>query len=203
MDIKDIEFNYTKYYKSINFERSGLFDCIKKNFKSNNVVYIGSSIHITPSFYFQNVTYIDNSGLSRSFFHTPGNVAAYISSFKKYKSNPHVTYNNVDYQNYKLNSQCNYDIALCIYSPNSLATAIHCIKKKGIIIYLPLPSDTSFLKYQHMLQLTGVLQYKRNKYVLDKKRVQEKYVSHSGYNYLADNHFVEKNTYAVYMLKSP
>ena len=75
MNFNEIKYNYKKYYENIQFERIGLFNCIKNNFKIDNVIYLGSSIHITPSFIFPNVTYVDTSELSSLFFQDIKSVA--------------------------------------------------------------------------------------------------------------------------------
>lgn len=59
---------YSKTYCDMNFERRGLFELLCQKFPSEKVIYPGCSIHITPSFYFQHVLYIDRSQAATDFF---------------------------------------------------------------------------------------------------------------------------------------
>jgi hypothetical protein len=63
----DIVYEYEKQYRQLEFERIGLFCCIKKAFEVDSVVYIGSSIHIAPSFVFRHVTYIESGPTADEF----------------------------------------------------------------------------------------------------------------------------------------
>ena len=59
---------YNRFYSALNFERAGLFKLIKDEYGCNTVLYPGCSIHITPSFYFQHVVYVDISEAAKDFF---------------------------------------------------------------------------------------------------------------------------------------
>jgi hypothetical protein len=52
MTLSEIKANDQKYYASIHFERTALFECLNAYFDAETLLYIGSSIHITPSFIF-------------------------------------------------------------------------------------------------------------------------------------------------------
>ena len=74
---------YDKHYQSIGFERAGLFELIQKQFLCETALYPGCLIHITPSFYFAHVVYVDHNPLSREFFSQKEQVAAFIHHYKK------------------------------------------------------------------------------------------------------------------------
>lgn len=142
MSIEDPEFLYNKYFSNLDFERLGLFECIKREFQPENVIYIGSSIHITPSFIFQNVTYIDKSLMAKEFFQNESGVKVIINSNKQYKLQPYVNFYNLDYLKSDIGNRYKYDVCMSIFTSNSLEGLEKYIKPGGILIFLPLSVKT-------------------------------------------------------------
>src|SRR4030042_1040311 len=97
MNLANIRLHYDRLYRDIDFERAGLFASICKKYNPKRVVYVGSSIHVTPSFYFRNVTYADDSQLAQSFFSDKRDVAIFIGENKKYRGASQFEYYNIDY----------------------------------------------------------------------------------------------------------
>ena len=139
MNLRQIEDHYWKYFGAIEFERLGLFECAKNEFGDGEVLYLGSAAHITASFIFRNVTYLDKSETSRMFFSDPKSVAAFINKRKRYSSSSYLKYIEEDYN--KDTAPKQYDLVFAIFSPDSIAAASRYVKQGGFIIYLPLPSE--------------------------------------------------------------
>jgi len=94
--------SYKTFYVDINFDRARLFEIVKKEYDCNTVLYPGCSIHITPSFYFQHVVYVDISNVAKEFFNDIHNILDYINSNKKYKQSAYVQFIHGDYTNHFL-----------------------------------------------------------------------------------------------------
>ncbi|MFY9218197.1 MAG: hypothetical protein WBJ30_01445 [Tepidanaerobacteraceae bacterium] len=80
--------SHKRFYVDINFHRTGLFETLKKEYGCNTVLYPDSSIHITPSFYFQHVVYVDISEMAKEFFSDIHSILDYINSKKNISSLP-------------------------------------------------------------------------------------------------------------------
>lgn len=83
---------YHKQYVELNFERLKLWKAVRQHMQPENVLYVGSSIHITPSFVFQNVTYVDPGTGARDFFQDLSAVKELIRSQAIYRSDPYVAF---------------------------------------------------------------------------------------------------------------
>jgi len=68
MKKKDSLILYKKYHIDRDDERLGLFLEIAKKFNIRNVLYPGSFVHITPSFIFPRVVYVDSYKKAKKFF---------------------------------------------------------------------------------------------------------------------------------------
>lgn len=180
---------YNKYFKSIDFERLGLFKCIKETFKSETVIYIGSSIHITPSFVFQNVTYLDRSEMSKEFFSHLSDVKNIIKSNKEYQLEPYLCYKHQDYLKYIPKKQ--YDLCISIFTSNSTDGVMEYIKPGGLLIFLPL-SDV-LISQSEKLSYLGHIKLE-NRYIFKEGRPSGSVKTVKNRNKV----FIESNIYSVY-----
>jgi hypothetical protein len=68
---------YEKFHSGRKMERRGLVAALfAKNLvdSSSKCLYLGSSVHITPSLFFEDVTYVDNWKKAEAFFKDSQNV---------------------------------------------------------------------------------------------------------------------------------
>ncbi|PZD71460.1 hypothetical protein C1752_06325 [Acaryochloris thomasi RCC1774] len=93
---KDALQTYQKYYIDRDYEQLDLFQLLKSEFGISSVIYPGSFVHVSPSFVFQTVTYIDSDKNAKLFFQEE-QVQALIQHRKQYKEAPSVTFYGADY----------------------------------------------------------------------------------------------------------
>ncbi len=88
---------YKKYYIDREYEQVDLFRLLKDGFGIKRVVYPGSYIHISPSFIFPDVVYIDADKKAIKCFQS-GQLLEIIHGRKEYPEDPIVTFHGADYQ---------------------------------------------------------------------------------------------------------
>ncbi|NLT96305.1 MAG: class I SAM-dependent methyltransferase [Clostridia bacterium] len=126
--------SYHRFYSALNFDRSGLFRLIKEEYGCDTVLYPGCSIHITPSFYFQHVVYIDISEKAKEFFQDKQNVQSFVNSNKKYKQSAYIQFIHGDYTKELPLREKNYNLLLSIYAGDIIKSCNKNIKPGGIIV---------------------------------------------------------------------
>lgn len=126
--------SYKRFYVDINFDRAGLFETLKKEYGCNTVLYPGCSIHITPSFYFQHVVYVDISKAAKEFFKDIHNILDYINSNKKYKQSAYVQFIHGDYTEPLPVREENYDLLIALYAGGITQSCKKYVKFGGIIL---------------------------------------------------------------------
>ena len=89
---------YQKYFQEKQFERLDLFEVIADRFNIQRTLYAGSFVHITPSFVFSDVIYVDNDKQAKQFFGKP-EVFKVIAERKIYPQEAKVTFHFADYRN--------------------------------------------------------------------------------------------------------
>lgn len=191
MKLEQIQNHYRKFYESVAFERVGLFECAKREFGDGEVLYLGSSAHITPSFIFRNVTYLDHSEISRDFFSDLGAVRQFIESRKRYQPSPTLAYVDADYTSRKAHKR--YDLVWAIFSPGSLTAAQSYVNRGGILVYLPLPSEEGKSDFAPEFEEIGMIRLVKGKY----KYSADKWVREKQKKDMVDNKFRDVYVYSV------
>lgn len=86
---------YWKFYESIGFERTGLFECLRNEFGDGSVLYPGSSSHISHSLVFSNVIYVDRSEVSEDVLGDEAVMVEFVELKKKYRRRPDIRFRDV------------------------------------------------------------------------------------------------------------
>ncbi len=198
MNCADIRLHYTRLYRDLCFERHGLFDSVRRKFNPRRVVYVGSSIHVTPSFHFSDVTYVDDSELAQSFFSDKPSLISFVGEHKRYRGRTRIDYRNIDYLKHQIAPAGTFDLAFSIFAPRSLGPASACVKKNGIIVSLPLPSVKHPESVRRGLIRLGSIVFagKRYRFVPAAGRAVPR--PKVTLRYITGNRFVEKNSYSVF-----
>jgi len=157
---------YDQLYKSLGFERSELFELIKKTFNPKTVIYPGCSIHITPSFYFNHIIYIDKSQPSLNFFSDDHTVKDLINKNKTYKEAAYWKFIPSDVKNNLGLKLASYDLLLSLFAGKMIEYCEQYIKPGGIILTGSFFSDNESIKEKETFKLIGLIKRKNKKYIL-------------------------------------
>lgn len=88
---------YQQYFVSRDFERLDLFQLLAKELHILSAVYPGSFIHITPSFVFPLVAYIDSDRKAKRYFKEMTAVLEFVRLRKEYDGEPEIQFYGQDY----------------------------------------------------------------------------------------------------------
>ncbi|MGI6422632.1 MAG: class I SAM-dependent methyltransferase [Syntrophomonadaceae bacterium] len=158
---------YNRFYSALNFERAGLFKLIKDEYGCNTVLYPGCSIHITPSFYFQHVVYVDISEAAKDFFQENKNLLSIVNSNKKYKQSAYIRFIHSDYTKQLPLRENNYDLLLSIHAGGVTGSCNKYIKKGGIIVSNNHQNDAQQALKESSVRLEALIRRKGKKYHID------------------------------------
>lgn len=106
---------YQRYFQERQFERLDLFEQIADAFPIQRVLYPGSFVHITPSFVFPDVVYVDNDKQARQFFRMP-EILTLIAERKVYPQEATVTFHDADYRHGFDESPATFDLLISQYA---------------------------------------------------------------------------------------
>lgn len=159
--------SYDRFYTDLNFDRAGLFKLIKEEYGCGTVLYPGCSVHITPSFYFQHIVYVDISETAKGFFQENQNILSIINSNKKYKQSAYIQFIHSDYTKKLPVRENNYDLLLSIYAGGIIKSCKRYIKPGGIIISNNHQNDAQEALEDPSLRLEALIRRKGKKYHIE------------------------------------
>lgn len=106
---------YKKYFQDRRYERLGLFQSIAEKFDVRRALYPGSFVHVTPSFIFPVVVYVDNDKQAKQFFSEP-EIYQFIAQNKAYPQAAQVKFHFADYRNGFDETEGSFDLLISQYA---------------------------------------------------------------------------------------
>ncbi len=199
---------YREYFIEREFEREDIFIQLQDNFHIERVLYPGSFVHVTPSFVFNSVCYVDSDKPTAKFFNSP-ELFDFISSRKHYSADPEIIFYPADY-NKPFGQEINsFDLLISQYAGFISLACKEYLKPGGLLLANNSHGDAGMASIDRDFELVGVFirrdgQYKFStsnleKYFTPKKSIEvsEEYLLSIGrgigYTRTASNYlFVKK-----------
>lgn len=128
------ELKYHQTYVQLKFERKGLFELVSKELGDRKIIYPGSSIHITPSFFFSNVTFIDQSDVTEKFFSHEQDILKIINGQKHYQKEPIIKFILADFTLPIALPRQSFDLAISLYSGKLPRHIQHHLQPKAYLL---------------------------------------------------------------------
>ena len=125
---------YKAHYTNIGFERADLFRAISESFRCEHVLYPGSFIHTTPSFFFPHVVYVDQNPIAKEFFDDLPHVLQFVSANKKYKRSPYIRFLDLDYCMDLPLVEGSFDLLISLYSGDISQSCKKYLKTNGVLL---------------------------------------------------------------------
>lgn len=147
---------YSKFYIEKNNEQTNLFKILKEKYKPGRGLYPGSFVHITPSFYFEDMTYVDNDKRIKKFFNNPG-LVNYINRRKTYISEAVIVGIEADYWGDLQLKSNSFDIMFSFYSGFVSQACKKFLKVNGVLIANDSHGDASIAYLDKDYELSGAI----------------------------------------------
>lgn len=106
---------YSKYHLDRADERQAMFEAIAEHFNIEHVLYPGCFVHVTPSFVFPKVTYVDTERRAEQFFAAP-ELQKLLSERKLYAQDAQVLFHYQDYTKQLPEHDESFDLLISQYA---------------------------------------------------------------------------------------
>jgi hypothetical protein len=172
---------YKKYYVDKHGERKMLFAKIVELYNPQKGIYPGSFVHITPSFFIKEMTYIDNDKRIPGFF-KDAEVLSFISKNKIYFDTPAVIWFKADFENKLPLTKNYYDIMFSFYSGFVSQSCKKYLKEDGILVCNNSHGDASIAFLDEEYILTGVIKRNGMRFTITDKNLHTYFRKKDGSN---------------------
>ncbi len=169
---------YKKYFQERQFERLDLFESIVDKFDVQRVLYPGSFVHITPSFVFPDVVYVDNDKQAKQFF-GKSEIFMFIAERKLYPQESKVTFHFADYRNGFDEPLDTFDLLISQYAG---FVGQHCkpyLKTGGFLLTNNSHGDAGLAAIDDDYQLKAVFLVRNGKHQISEKNLDDYFVPKS------------------------
>ena len=191
---------YKKYHIDRNDERLGMFSILKEKYKINNALYPGSFVHITPSFVFPSVVYVDTNKPAKDFFNDPS-VHDFVSKKKSYDEDSVISFHHKDYRKNIGEPIESFDLLISQYAGFISQFCKKYLKIGGILLANSSHGDASMASIDTDYKFIGVLNKRRNKYAFSEKKLDSYFIPKKPREITRE--YLEKTKRGVGYTKSP
>lgn len=195
---------YENHYTQFHFERAGLFKAMQKRYQCRDVLYPGCSIHITPSFYFPHVVYVDQDEAAAQFFADKSSIAAFVNRHKQYKPSAYISFIQQDYSQPLPLRQGTFDLVLSLFASGIARSCAQYLRTGGHLLTNNHQGDGVDAVNNPRFKLSGMIQFHKGAYTVSEEGLESINLraGKSDHQYLkqADQglKYVENETYYVF-----
>lgn len=150
--------SYNTLYKAMDFERLDLFRLVAQTYYCREVLYPGSSIHVTPSFVFPHVVYVDKSAQAKRFFAAHEEVRDFVTRNKKYKRKPFIQFLHQDYSESLPLQTESFDLLLSLFTGNIAQVCAPYLRTGGLLL------TNQRKRIEPGFKLTAAIRFQSGKY---------------------------------------
>lgn len=170
---------YKKYFADKSDERRMMFQIIESTFHPEKGIYPGSFIHITPSFFIKNMTYIDSDKRLNKFF-TDDKLIPYIEENKEYAGKPEINWFQSDYSGDLQIEQNSFDVMFSFYAGFISQSCKKYLKDGGILVCNNSHGDASLAFADGDYPLIGVIKRDGDQFKIIKEKLETFFIKKDG-----------------------
>ena len=169
---------YRRYFVERQFERLDLFQLIADEFEVKCVLYPGSFVHITPSFIFPSVVYIDSDKQANKFFKSP-ETHQLIEKRKLYPQAASFMFHFADYNEGFDEKEKSFDLLISQYAGFVGQYCKPYLKKGGLLLANNSHGDAGVAAIDKDYQLVAVFLLRNGKHKIKKADLDNYFVPKS------------------------
>ena len=189
---------YEQLYRQMSFERAGLFRLVRDLVTVHCVLYPGSSVHITPSFFFSNVCYVDHAEKANRFFSDSDLVNDIINKYKEYNQDTRWRFINANFQNNLSVLEGTFDLIISLFSGRQIEYTSPYLRRGGYVLTSDEFSDHTYLMGNQHFELQFTIQAAAGHYVV---KNDDGHVRSRSSKLHGGNRYVDNGMYFIYRLK--
>lgn len=155
---------YRDYVVAHGLERPALLESLHAKLgEAVSVLYPGCFVHLTPSFYFQHVVYVDRSDFARSFFADAEDVQHLVNAHRRYRQRPFVRFLAHDFTTDLPVAENSFDLVLALYAGGISRACTRYLREGGLVVSNDHQGDAGEAAELSTLSLMAVMTESRGK----------------------------------------
>lgn len=169
---------YDHYHRKRQAERLSLFRVLREHYGDMRCLYPGCFVHITPSFVFPSVTYVDSDARAASFFSNPA-VRRMVAHQKEYAEQPDTCFLHADFTE-DLDIRNDFGLLISQFAGFVSDACNRYLRTDGILLANDSHGDASLAAVSPKWTLVGVVLQNAELYSISANSLQEYFVPKRG-----------------------
>jgi len=158
---------YEQYVVAHGLEREDLFRVLAARFAPETVLYPGCFLHVTPSFWFQHVVYVDRHELPARFFASEAAVREFVDARRHYRPPAYVRFVPADYVAAPLPvAEASFDLVLALFAPDVARACARYLRPGGLLVSNDHMGDAAQAVRHPELRLVSVVDEHRGTFAI-------------------------------------
>lgn len=166
---------YQKYYIDRDYEQVDLFRLLKNHYDISKVIYPGSYIHISPSFIFPYVVYIDSDKNAKRFFKSDS-LNEIVEDRKEYPGDSTIVFHGMDYREIIADYQSKFDLLISQYAGFISDACKPYLRIGGYLLVNNSHGDAGMASIDPDYQLIAAVHRRRGKYQLSTTSLKDFFI---------------------------
>lgn len=166
---------YKHYYIDRDYEQVDLFRLLKNEYGIKRVIYPGSYIHISPSFVFSDVVYIDSDKNAKKYFQS-NDLIQLIHTKKEYPEDPKIAFFGLSYENQIEELQLKFDLLISQYAGFISSACKDYLKIGGYLLVTNSHGDAGLASIDENYQLVSTVHKAKGKYRLSQASLEKYFI---------------------------
>jgi len=167
-----VEDLYEKYYAGKKARRE-LFDALAAWRSWERVLYPGSFIHVTASFVFPSVVYVDNNCKAKHFFSRVESVLSFVERYRVYPNVPEIGFHGVSYEAEFEEPENSFDLLISLYAGFISKPCKRYLKVGGVLAVNNSHGDAGLASINPDYQLIGVVRGRGHRFCVMEGRLDD------------------------------
>ncbi len=170
---------YHRYFVEKQDERRQLFEVVADRYHPQKGIYPGSFVHITPSLFISEMTYIDSDRRLSAFFED-SKVREFIAENKVYPQDPVIDWYQSDYSEKLPVQKGIFDVMFSFYAGFISQICKGYLKEGGIIVCNNSHGDSSLASVDKDYQLVAVIRRNIDNFTISKENLDTYLIKKDG-----------------------
>jgi hypothetical protein len=166
---------YKNYYIDREYEQVDLFRLLKNAYEISRVIYPGSYIHISPSFIFPDVVYIDSDKNAKKIFNS-NELFPLVNKRKEYTEDPKITFLGVSYEDPIEEFHSHFDLLISQYAGFISSACKDYLRIGGYLLVNNSHGDAGLASIDEDYKLVSTVHKNKGKYRLSPTSLEKYFI---------------------------
>ena len=181
---------YQKHFVDKQFERLDLFQRLAEQYPIQRVLYPGSFVHVTSSFVFAEVVYVDSDKRAKRFFESP-EALDFVAQHKTYSQEAKAVFYNTDYRAGFAEPEASFDLLISQYAGFVGQACKQYLKRGGWLLANNSHGDAGVAALDDEYELVTAVHLRQGKHRLSDKNLTDYFVPKSAKTTITSDYLLE------------